>query len=1085
MTAPAATRPRFAYIPALDGIRGIWVVIGPLMYHARPDVIPGGILGIDLFFVLSSYLITSIALNEWEKRGSIDLVAYAGRRVRRLLPALLLALSLLTLYLVLYGEPGQTPRWTGAIVSTLTYSANWYEIASGASYFQQFELSPLRHVWSFAIEEQFYVFAPLFLIAFLRWFKTRALTALLIATTAGAVLSAWWMGHLYDGGGDPSRVYYGTDTRAHSLLVGMAVAVAVRRWGPVRAEWLRRLLIASAYAATVFFAIAIFEITERTAWMFEHGGFLMVAVISALMVLGTAEPSSGSWHRFAASYEDTTTGRLAIGAAYAALLTVGWAAIAIGRGLPAFDHWPYLAGGAAAAFAYGSSRPTVGPLHWLLEHPISRWVGKISYGLYLYHWPIYLLVTPERAARLVPGVDVVTDRNWLLVIHLALTFAMATVSYYLVEQPVVERRLPVIDRPLNLSNGVFAGATAIIAILGGLLFVNSDQPEAAADTASACAATAIPPPGSGPEIRVLVIGDSVSVQIAESLCRWSAENPGRMVVWNEAHLGCVVGRYGEKRIPEGDEGPVGDQCSGWNDPATFAEWVDPEVISWPASVQYFEPDIVLGHITPWDVTDRLVPTLGDEWTWLGQPDYDEYIASEYRLASEVLTSGGAQLYWLRGAHLNREIRPQNSPERIDLLNDLVAEATADLPLVDFIDYPSFVGDVGTARELSIRHDGVHLSPEGLAEIPGWLTAQILPRRLTIRAIFATPPGPSRRNDGRDRPTDPNPQRAGAHAVVNRRLLAGIVLTVALLAGTAAYSAFWLRSLVEDPAVVSDAVDEVLASRPVRAELSQRLVEAMKTQLLGSDAVAAAESFGVDVDAELFRVAQTAVASPEFRDAYRQTLLDLHAEIFAGESTPVLLDELALTGAVLAAAEIESPTLAPFLAEGGLLSVSSGVDDLPELKGIDERLSMVIAQGALVFLIGGGIAFALHPVRPVVLRRTGVWLLGAAAIQIIAAIAFPPLLGRLVDGELPLAEAVLRTVTDRLVAPAILIVVLGAGLLFIAGRWYRHHTLAAEEVGATAFLGSAAEPLDPRPLLDSGGHSTSLGGEARNRREARV
>ena len=108
--ADDGARPRFSYIPGLDGIRGIWVVIGPLLYHAATDTVTGGILGIDLFFTLSSYLIISIALNEFEKTGRIDLKAYAGRRARRLLPALFVALGLLTLYLVclLYTSP--SPR---------------------------------------------------------------------------------------------------------------------------------------------------------------------------------------------------------------------------------------------------------------------------------------------------------------------------------------------------------------------------------------------------------------------------------------------------------------------------------------------------------------------------------------------------------------------------------------------------------------------------------------------------------------------------------------------------------------------------------------------------------------------------------------------------------------------------------------------------------------------------------------------------------------------------------------------------------------------------------------------------------------
>ena len=139
--ADDGARPRFSYIPGLDGIRGIWVVIGPLLYHAATDTVTGGILGIDLFFTLSSYLIISIALNEFEKTGRIDLKAYAGRRARRLLPALFVALGLLTVYLVLVVPPGEFARWTGAIFSTLTYSANWYEIFSDVSYVRALRLA--------------------------------------------------------------------------------------------------------------------------------------------------------------------------------------------------------------------------------------------------------------------------------------------------------------------------------------------------------------------------------------------------------------------------------------------------------------------------------------------------------------------------------------------------------------------------------------------------------------------------------------------------------------------------------------------------------------------------------------------------------------------------------------------------------------------------------------------------------------------------------------------------------------------------------------------------------------------------------
>ncbi|MDE0893783.1 MAG: acyltransferase [Acidimicrobiales bacterium] len=727
MADPA--RSRLKYIPGLDGIRGIWVVVGPLLYHAATDTVSGGILGIDLFFTLSSFLIISIALNEFDATGRIDLKAYAGRRARRLLPALLVCLAMLTTYLVLKVPPDEFARWTGAIFSTLTYSANWYEIFSGVSYFEDFQYSPLRHVWSFSIEEQFYIFAPLYLIVVLALFRKRADMALLVTMIVGTALSAWWMGHLYPGQGDPSRVYYGTDTRAHSLFAGIILAVAVRMYGPVRTRTGQLAWVAGAYAATIFFSWAIFEISEQDAWMFEHGGFLMVAAISCLMIYGVAQPGERAWHAhlpaFLSADDAPRVGRLACGSLYAGIFTGGWVVVSVVRGNAPFDHWPYLLGVGAVWFWYGTARSEVGPLHWFLESTLIRWVGKISYGLYLYHWPIYLLVTPSRAGRLVPGVDLVEGNN-LIWMHLTMTFIVAAASFYFVEQPVMRRRFPLGGWKMTAVSGTAAGATAIVLILIGLLWVNTRPAQSGPLTASAspCAEQGLLPPPSDERLRVLVVGDSVALQIGEALCGWALENPGRMVVLNESHLGCVVGRHGLKRIPEGDEGPVGEICSAWNEPVPTHVMLQSEVVSWPSAVEAFRPDIVLGHVTAWDVTDRLVPSLGDEWVWVGVPAYDAYISSEYRLASQVLGSTGAHVYWLEGAHIRREIRPQNHPDRIDGLNGLVRAATVDLDHVTTVPYRDFIGANGTARERHTRDDGVHLSLGGMAEVSDWLVDDV-------------------------------------------------------------------------------------------------------------------------------------------------------------------------------------------------------------------------------------------------------------------------------------------------------------------------------------------------------------------------
>jgi peptidoglycan/LPS O-acetylase OafA/YrhL len=665
--------PKYTYIPGLDGMRFVWVLLGPLLYHARPEFIPGGILALDLFFVLSSYLITAIALNEWDRTRRIDLVAYAGRRARRLLPALLLCLGALTVYLVVWGEPGQYARWTGAIISTLTYSANWYEVFSGVSYFEQYtNPSPLVHVWSFAIEEQFYLFAPLFLLACLKVFRGRALRAIVIISAAGAVASAAWMSVLYTGG-DPSRVYYGTDTRAQALLVGIMLAALVRAYGPPRTQTGRNVLVVSAYVASAFYGFAVFTISEKSAWMFERGGFLLMAVAAGIIVVGVTQPSRGPLHRF---YEAA---------------------------------------------------------------PI-RWAGRISYGLYLYHWPVYLLIVKtERMA----------DSWWWVFAGLGLTIAVSAASYHLVEQPVMQRRFPVLPVRLRPWPAAFTGAMAVALILVGLLAVNANKPPETRQVLVAAPTVETPTTGAptgggspgdpvttaapvaGGPLRVLVVGDSVSVQIGDALLAWADENPGRIVVFNHAHIGCVVARYGEKRPPaaDGEPGPVGDICSNWNVPVPAEDLGATDVVSWPTAVEAFRPDVVIGGITPWDVTDRKVPELGDRWTHVGEPDFDAYAASEYRLATQVLTATGAEMIWLDGAHLNRELQPQNDPARIDRLNEIVLTATADLPNVRFADFPSFIGAVGSDRELSLRRDGVHLSDAGMEAVAVWLTGDVLDDRI--------------------------------------------------------------------------------------------------------------------------------------------------------------------------------------------------------------------------------------------------------------------------------------------------------------------------------------------------------------------
>ena len=219
------------YVAALDGIRAV-AVAGVVLYHAGARWLPGGFLGVDLFFVLSGFLITSLLLAEREATGRIDLPAFWARRARRLLPAAFLVIALSVLAVAI-ASPSDLPSTRADAIASFLYVNNWHQILADQSYFQAFARpSLLRHLWSLAVEEQFYLLWPLVMgicVAALGRRRTTILTLVL------AVASSGLMAVLFTPGRDPSRVYYGTDTHATGLLIGALPGVRlapVARGGP-------------------------------------------------------------------------------------------------------------------------------------------------------------------------------------------------------------------------------------------------------------------------------------------------------------------------------------------------------------------------------------------------------------------------------------------------------------------------------------------------------------------------------------------------------------------------------------------------------------------------------------------------------------------------------------------------------------------------------------------------------------------------------------------------------------------------------------------------------------------------------------
>ena len=439
-------------MPALDGLRAL-AIAGVVAYHLGLGAAPGGYLGVDLFFVLSGFLITSLLLDEHRSSGRIGLGAFWARRARRLLPALLLLLVALAAaagagWLVV-GTDLSTLRSDG--LATLAYVANWHQLFAGQSYFSQFtQPSPLQHTWSLAIEEQFYVVWPLLVVALLWVGRRSGRRSVGAAALGGAALSALWMGWLAGHGASFDRLYYGTDTRAFELLVGAGLAAALAgRAAPDRAAdsgGTRRRRLALRHAMGVVAVAGLFALWSTAAgpprWLFE-GGMVLAATVGAVIVA------------------DVRDGR--------------------------------------------------GPLARVLEVRPLRYVGRISYGIYLWHWPVITEVTADRVGFGGAG---------LALLRVCTTLALAAVSFAAVEQPLRRWRAPHWPRPARVVVAPLAfGATALVLVLstpvvtGAQTVAGSAPTGAAVPGAGGMGAQAplhvTPAPSTAHPLRVLLLGDSL------------------------------------------------------------------------------------------------------------------------------------------------------------------------------------------------------------------------------------------------------------------------------------------------------------------------------------------------------------------------------------------------------------------------------------------------------------------------------------------------------------------------------------------------------------------------------------------------
>ena len=291
---PEPVRGSQRYLPGLDGLRAL-AVGAVVAYHVDLGWAQGGLLGVGVFFTLSGYLITDLLLGQQESTGGLQLADFWLRRARRLLPALFLMLAVVVAWVTLL-DRSLLPATRGAVVASVGYVSNWWLIAQHSSYFAQFgPPSPLGHLWSLAVEEQFYLIWPWLLWIGLRWKSRGAGTnaRLAAATLLLAAASAVTMALLYRPGYDPTRVYEGTDTRAFALLIGAALAFVwpSRHLRGEITESARWILDGAGTAGLVVFAVLVWRTSEYSAFLY-HGGLVLLSFGTALMVASAASPAS-------------------------------------------------------------------------------------------------------------------------------------------------------------------------------------------------------------------------------------------------------------------------------------------------------------------------------------------------------------------------------------------------------------------------------------------------------------------------------------------------------------------------------------------------------------------------------------------------------------------------------------------------------------------------------------------------------------------------------------------------------------------------------------------------------------------------
>jgi len=670
--------------PALDGLRAV-AVAAVFAYHLNPRWLPGGFLGVDVFFVLSGFLITSLLLDEWRRVRTIRVGAFYRRRARRLLPGLYLMVITVILVTGVVAR-FELSRLRGDVIAALAYATNWTQILWNQSYFAALRPpSFLEHLWSLAIEEQFYLVWPLILLVCLKANRRNlALTIALAAVAASTIL----MAVLYSPVHDPSRVYYGSDTHGAPILLGAAVAIARSNWLRSRAQVQRRHraeprsggsvnLLALGGAAVVGYFMARVGYLDSGLY---RGGFLVVAVATALLVLAAVQT------------------------------------------------------GSVAARLLGS--------RWL------RWIGVRSYGIYLWHWPIIQLTRPDLHPWF-SGATLNVARVGLTLLAATISYRLVEAPIRQHGLSIFLRRADRVDSPNRGAVGrppagrrstapprgrgvvwppwlvVAFGSAVVVAVTSlslahltsaaagptGLvgarqtITVGAPAPGAgsiahvvAPPTVTSATTSAGPPPFTRP-VRTSFFGDSQGMTLIDAAPSGLSEY---LRLHDDTLEGCgILG--GVLTASSGLSRDLDVECGGWQR-------------KWTASVNHDRPQIAVIEIGAWEVFNIKVD--GRKLAF-GTPAWDQYFDQQLAQGISILKKSGAQVALLSVPCYQPTTdgwAERGDRSRTSHLNTLLDDAAnADPRRVFMIQSAAqFCSDPEVEGNTDYRWDGTHFAGKGAA-----------------------------------------------------------------------------------------------------------------------------------------------------------------------------------------------------------------------------------------------------------------------------------------------------------------------------------------------------------------------------------